>query len=554
MVGPKRTRETEAAQLAARGMSRNPPADATARQVSYVPSSIHGDASLSSAAYAAAAITDVATMTRKAGGNHVCRPDVCHKGHIGRKGFCRMYFWHWARSVNKVGQASAVRQHGLLLHKHWDGQGVPPISASAPSTGLPELETNHPFHFKMNPAVLLGPKCNHDVGVLLRLPVQTITGGRPSTREAACEAMLDAMGDHEFYCAAYSSKDAPHIGGLLQTLADAKSAKEAEIQAARDAGEAVPVKEQVRQTLHRLLSATNRRMHKGFPELVTYILNKPMEYSSHKLVECFLPAPLSFAVAAVLARAGVADNIQCPDAQVAPRPFGKQNAYRLLNTLDYRFRPLALERFPLYFFMASCYTVGRLNHRCMDWCEVPSPTGILRHDSYDASPLQSKSVPGLCLLDVDGKPLHGYTYYVALRTQEAWHVPVLLGFRPPAVPHAEATPEERGRYGLVLQLLFRPHRSFALLAELAIGAGTPRGDMKECDAWEAVYTEFVRWRSEEVYPVADRYKSGTHPKPAFDSADWWACMIAERLQNYDVTYRKRGAQAIHEHYICVLHF
>ena len=147
-------------------------------------------------------------MIRKAGGNHVCRPDVCHKGPIGRKGFCRMCFWHWAHQVRKDGEVSAVRQHGLLLHPRWNGVGPAPVSASAPCTGLPELETNHPFHFKMNPAILMGPKCNHDAGVLLRLPAHPAGGGRPVTRETACEAMLDAIGDHEFHCAAYSSNDA----------------------------------------------------------------------------------------------------------------------------------------------------------------------------------------------------------------------------------------------------------------------------------------------------------------------------------------------------------
>ena len=73
---------------------------------------------------------------------------------------------------------------------------------------------------------------------------------------------------------------------------------------------------------------------------------------------------------------------------------------------------------------------------------------------------------------------------------------------------------------------------------------TQQGDMKECAAWEAAYTEFIRWRSEEIYPIADRYKSGVHAAPAFGSIDWWVCMVAERLQNYDVAFRKRAAQDI----------
>ena len=43
------------------------------------------------AAWSARAVRYVALFTRKTG-NHVCRPDVCHKGRIGKRGFCRMLF------------------------------------------------------------------------------------------------------------------------------------------------------------------------------------------------------------------------------------------------------------------------------------------------------------------------------------------------------------------------------------------------------------------------------------------------------------------------------
>eukprot|EP00973_Karenia_brevis_P064997 9025910-Karenia_brevis.AAC.1 len=49
-------------------------------------------------------------------------------------------------------------------------------------------------------------------------------------------------------------------------------------------GQEIEGHEKARQILHRLLSATNRRMHKGFPEMLSYLLRRPMEYSSHNFV------------------------------------------------------------------------------------------------------------------------------------------------------------------------------------------------------------------------------------------------------------------------------
>ena len=51
--------------------------------------------------FAAVAIQDVHSATLSFG-NHVCKPRVCHKGRIGRMGFCRMMFWHWARVPRKT--------------------------------------------------------------------------------------------------------------------------------------------------------------------------------------------------------------------------------------------------------------------------------------------------------------------------------------------------------------------------------------------------------------------------------------------------------------------
>eukprot|EP00973_Karenia_brevis_P034748 4794595-Karenia_brevis.AAC.1 len=74
-----------------------------------------------------------------------------------------MFFWHWVRYTNAKGEEATRRSHGLLLQPRWDGEGAPPVCSAPPSKGTPALEVNHPFHFKMTPSMLLGPRCNHDL-------------------------------------------------------------------------------------------------------------------------------------------------------------------------------------------------------------------------------------------------------------------------------------------------------------------------------------------------------------------------------------------------------
>ena len=167
--GIPRVYESQKAQLSARGLQRRPETNTAHSPVSFLPSEAYADPKISPETWAATAVDEVASATLRTG-NHVCRSDVCHKGVTGRKGFCRMFFWHWVRAIGKKGKPIAQRCHGHELQSRWSGVGPPPVQANPPFTGLPALEVNHPFHFKMNAAMILGPRCNHDVGLLLRLP------------------------------------------------------------------------------------------------------------------------------------------------------------------------------------------------------------------------------------------------------------------------------------------------------------------------------------------------------------------------------------------------
>ena len=138
MIGEARVRQSLEAQMAARGVNEASGFPNVAPQSLHFTSGIHANGSLSSGAWATHVTEEVATSTARTG-NHVCRPDVCHKGHIGKKGFCRMYYWHWRRSLDSKQCSIAVRSHGLDLVPRWDGNGNPPLCASPPFQGAPSL-------------------------------------------------------------------------------------------------------------------------------------------------------------------------------------------------------------------------------------------------------------------------------------------------------------------------------------------------------------------------------------------------------------------------------
>ena len=214
--------------------------------------------------------------------------------------------------------------------------------------------------------MILGPACNHDLGILLRLPpptAQTAAVTELSQRHQAIASMLDSMGDHEFYCASYASEDQPHVEGLLVTLADSLRAKERDILIERAEGKDITAHEISRRILHRLISSTNRRMHKGFPEMVTYLLRKPMEYCSHRFVTLYVFGVFNRAVKLMRGMGERTDLEQ----QKNERDVFKLHSKPDIHVDDYPFRPLALGKFPLYFFRSACVARPRLDASSMEW-------------------------------------------------------------------------------------------------------------------------------------------------------------------------------------------
>ena len=110
-------------------------------------------------------------------------------------------------------------------------------------------------------------------------------------------------------------------------------------------------------------------------------------------------------------------------------------------------------------------------------------------------------------------------------------------------------------------VLFRPYRDVSELAGFCFGEqSTPRLNLPDVSAkgandpgshedqmWSVVYREFPRWKWEDVDEVAARFSDksseGTVDPPKFGTKEWWACMISEKLSNYDAAMRKHRAEA-----------
>lgn len=370
--------------------------------------------------------------------------------------------------------------------------------------------------------------------------------------------MLEAMGDHEHYCASYSSKDQPHIDGLLHTLSDGVRFKELDLAIAREEGTDVTVHEQARQMLQRLVSATNRRMHKGFPEIHTRNDRKPMTYSSHMFVLLNVD-PLFRAALATLYRFCAAPSLEThPQSEVQEADAvadGDELSLRFasrvaLHPCDYNFRPAIFERCPLCFFMSGFVADRRIGEHTFRWVELP-PQDIngtpLRQRSYSPKPVMSSTFPDLPLLTSAKGLIFRYDFYPRLRTGEPWRVPELRG-RLPLKPDDSSTCNEKGQFALMVMLLFRPYRRLQDLFESCLGAPLRTSKGLDDATWQCIYNEFCRWRSTEVDQVADPYFSRTRahglPRPAFNSVEWWACMISEKIRNFELATRRVSADTL----------
>ena len=128
-----------------------------------------------------------------------------------------------------------------------------------------------------------------------------------------------------------------------------------------------------------------------------------------------------------------------------------------------------------------------------------------------------------------------------------WAVPILhVNF--PRLPGETSSWEEKGQYALFLLWLFRPHRGPRDLVP-----GVDADDSTPCfmegadiganreKLWQTIYEEFCRWRRVDVHEVAascQKRVADGQDRPAFDTPAWWACLVEEKLRNWDALTRK----------------
>ena len=178
-----------------------------------------------------------------------------------------------------------ARVHGHPWQERWQGAGWPPVQDEPPQVGIPSLERNHAYHCKLTPGVFLGMRCNHDLSILLRLPVVRsrvqgfLSDDGPSDHadeddkgdsllEQSIKDMTQLIIDHEFYASDYSTKDQPHAANLLQTLHDSLIRHDHYAAERELSGKSEDDMDRARPLLQSLICATNRRLHKGMPSIL----------------------------------------------------------------------------------------------------------------------------------------------------------------------------------------------------------------------------------------------------------------------------------------------
>jgi hypothetical protein len=585
MIGPERSKEVMEKQLLARGTVP----DNLGTEVQAAPSSIqfhtwqsqsYADPLLSSADFASMMMVDCHAAVSSFG-NHTCRSDVCHKGRLGKIGFCRMMFWHWY--VVKRGQICGVRRrHGSALQERWDGLDMPPIQRAPPHLGAASLEMSHPFVMKLSPGPAICARCNHDLGLLFRFPDLQQRGSKnigdvsdellPSSTgammdldakydaatELAIESTIETLIDHEYYCGAYASKEEPHIAGMMQSLSESVRHLEEELARQKAGGKDTTALDGARSLLHRLMSSTNKRMHKGFPEMVAYIMEKPEYIASMEFVPLYYTQVLISYVCNVESAASSKLTYSLPDFS---KRILRPGQVPHVDHVDYAYRSEQLRDFPLCFFIAACEAHGKWKKSfTLAWWEPADGSRHPRSEIRYSSILRDVPLFGRATV-TDNEPAHlrAYAYFLSLRTHKAWRCPELIG-RIPSRIHDASTSREKGEFALFVMLLLRPYRSFETEILDEARKRIPKGSLSDADAhWMALYESYLTWRSDIEAVAKPLWTKGCSAAlapgppmlvaasdssgPSSSTSTWWACAIYAKLRNFDLVVAKHTARS-----------
>lgn len=200
---------------------------------------------------------------------HDCRARTCHKGALGKQGFCRLGFWYWKPCLWET-EPVWQRCHGLPFVPR------PCVGSVPPHLDVLLTERHHAYVTRFNASMLATTKCNHDVNVLIRAP----SSAEAMTARDFAGLMASSIQLATFYITAYMSKIQPHLISLWDLLETGHRRLQEDL---CSMGEAAPLSDKyvAKRVLLRMMSATQRRVHKSLPEICHYLLGFPEAYTSH---------------------------------------------------------------------------------------------------------------------------------------------------------------------------------------------------------------------------------------------------------------------------------
>ena len=258
---------------------------------------------------------------------HDCRPRTCHKGRLGKAGFCRLGFWHWRDVAPWTAPDTWQRCHGLPL------QHQTTVDSSASTSGtrgqlLPER--HHPFHTRFNTSsfictflffcyslsssehlfrwsgllfyllnfklafAALRHSCmlqiNHDVTLLLRAPPASDQEDSDASLAASMAASARAA---SYYISAYITKTHPHLSNLWLLLRSGHERLQEELRTHAQADNASYV---AARTLTRMLTSAEKSSHKSMAEISHYLLGFPEAYATHSFKKLYVTNLVSCAL------------------------------------------------------------------------------------------------------------------------------------------------------------------------------------------------------------------------------------------------------------------
>ena len=373
---------------------------------------------------------DLRTSVLECGLLHACQSRTCHKGKLGKRGYCRLGFWHWLQRAPLLWE----RCHGIDLNPR------PTLGTIPPHNDGFVTERHHQFFGRLNPVMLLCCKCNHDVSTLLRFPADYSTA--PDPVALIRQRMATNMSTLLYYVTCYTTKTQPQLTSLWSLL---HAATQRILESFQAAEQPVAPLTRARSTLSRLLLSCQKRVHKSAQEMISYLLGYDDFYSTHSFKRLFYGR-----LAAELQTLHITPGTSIGDAELQQKPTiviqpeiadasveTPQQPYTFVSSAhsDYPYRGDDLKDWPLYFYFA----------------------GVTRiHSSKGAL-----STPG-CIPFASHHP-ECHTFRQQVLTGTAWKVPG------PRIPSKAEDAEKRA---LLLLLLFKPWQQLSDLVPPASGSSS----------------------------------------------------------------------------------